>query len=105
VRKKAFLSNQSMQDYLGWLGENRLEWVRHGRVPPLRNLSLDHLELSWRQGFKDRAHRKQGLPKLALRYSGLMLIADVLYDRPTRLRRHVFPWAVDHLKKAYPRPF
>jgi hypothetical protein len=105
VRKKSFLSESSLQDYMDWLGANRMDWVRHGRVPPLRNLSMDQLELSWRQGVRERAKNKRGLSLLALRYSGLLLAAEVLYDRPTRLRRYVFPWAIEHLKKVYGRPF
>jgi hypothetical protein len=59
-RQKAFLSDQSMQDYIDWLGENRMEWVRQGRVPPVRSLSLDVLELSWRSRFKYWAAKKTG---------------------------------------------
>jgi hypothetical protein len=104
-RQKAFLSDQSMQDYIDWLGENRMEWVRQGRVPPVRSLSLDVLELSWRSRFKYWAAKKRGLSQLALHYSGLRLFANILYDRPTRLRRYVFPWALEHLKKVYGQPF
>jgi hypothetical protein len=104
-RQKAFLSDQSMQDYIDWLGENRMEWVRQGRVPPVRSLSLDGLELSWRSRFKYWAAKKRGLSQLALHYSGLRLFANILYDRPTRLRRYVFPWALEHLKKVYGQPF
>jgi hypothetical protein len=103
IRTKSFLSEHSMRDYMEWLGENRMEWVRHGRVPPLRNLAVDKFELSWRRGFKNRARSQQGLPQLALRYSGLMRAADALHQRPTRLRRHIFPWAIEHIKKVYGR--
>jgi hypothetical protein len=105
IRAKEFLSESSLRDYMDWLGENRMEWVRHGRVPPFRNLAIDKVELSWRRGFKNRARNKQGLPQIALRYSGLLRAADMFHQRPTRLRRYIFPWALEHVKKSYVKPF
>jgi hypothetical protein len=104
MRQRAFLSEDSMKDYIDWLGANRMEWVRHGRVPPLRSLALDHMELSCRLAFKYRFSKRQGLSRQALRYSGLQFVANLVYDRPTRLRRYVFPWAIEHVKRSYPRP-
>jgi hypothetical protein len=92
-----FLTPPSLASYLDWLGEHRSAWFRHGRVPPLRSVSLDRFERACR----DRCQMppQHGHVSLATR------VRAAIAERPTWLRRHVFPWAVERVKARYPSPF
>jgi hypothetical protein len=92
-----FMTARSAQSYLEWLRDNRGAWIRRGRVPPIPSLQVDQLELNGRRMF-----RLNGVSghKLTLVDRARAAISE----RPTRLRRHIFPWAVAHLRAQYPLP-
>lgn len=104
LKSDQFLTEQSMRDYFAWLGAARAEWLRRGRIPPLRSLKVDGAERYLRYRVMRTALKQRGLRRSALRRSGLLHVANVLGDHPTRLRKFVFPWALEHAKEAYPQP-
>jgi len=101
-----FLSPQSTDDYVGWLGERRRQWIRRGRIPPSLNARVNRLELALRNAAGAIASDR--VPKWqlnALRYTGLARVAWHLNEGPTYFRRFAFAWALAHQRKMYPRAF
>jgi hypothetical protein len=98
IASREFLSGASLRNYLDWLKTNRGAWLRHGRVPPVLNVELDRWELAGRRLFRMDPHPGRR-KSLAVRVRG------AIAERPTRLRRYVFPWAVERRKVCYPQPF
>jgi hypothetical protein len=94
MRSNDFMGASSLADYLDWLRENRGAWLRRGRVPPVLNLELDRLEQKGRFLFNVD-------PKKVRRVSLATRVRAAIAERPTRLRRHVFPWAIDRMAAAY----
>jgi len=90
-----FLTPTSMADYLGWLAEHRGAWLRRGVLPPLRNLSIDRLTLKSSETVAAWMKRMPGLWRLPSRLG--------LGYGPTRLRRALFPWAVERAMARYAR--
>ena len=105
IRNKGFLSEPSMEHYLEWLKANRAQWFRRGRIPPLRSRRADHLGLSWRQRLAASADGQVGWKLQALKKSGVRRVLGWVCETPPRLRRHIFPWAVEQQQKMYSRPF
>ncbi len=84
-----FLTPASLGQYSAWLAENRTLWWRRGRIPPPLSPGFDEIL------------RKA---RTALWWVGRKLDWSPLYRRmlrPSPLRRHVFPWAVEHMKSLY----
>jgi hypothetical protein len=81
-----FLTAQSFEDYLDWLGELRWKWARHACIPPL-----------WGSSTARRYTR-------VVRHTEWNIRA---INRLRRLnpRRYMFPWAVERAKQRYPLPF
>lgn len=98
IASREFMSEPSLHDYMEWLRANRTAWLRRGRVPPILDMDVDRLELAGRHLFRLPPNGGRGVS-----LSGRVRAA--ISERPTRLRRHVFPWAVEHTRRAYPRPF
>jgi hypothetical protein len=98
LSSKEFLSSRSLGSYLDWLRSNRAAWYRHGRVPPVLSVELDRVELAAR-------HSLMLDPKKVRRKSFVVRVRAALSERPTRLRRYVFPWAIEQLRPYYPRPY
>jgi hypothetical protein len=98
IGSREFLSRGSLANYIDWLKANRGTWLRRGRVPPVLNVELDRWELAGRHFFKVD-------PKAVRGKSLLVRARAAIAERPTRLRRHLFPWAVERLKDCYPQPF
>jgi len=90
-----FLTPTSMADYLGWLAEHRGAWLRRGMLPPLRSLGIDSLSRKTSQTAAAWMSRMPGFWRLPSRLG--------LGYGPTRLRRAVFPWAVERAMVRYPR--
>lgn len=93
-----FLTSASLRSYLAWLRDNRGAWLRRGRVPPVVSLELDRLELAGRNLLRmaPDPERKKTL---------LTRVRGAIAERPTRLRRYVYPWALEQLKASYPKAF
>jgi hypothetical protein len=92
-----FMCGSSLMNYLQWLREKRGVWLRRGRVPPVLNLDLDRLELKGRYLFDVDPHTIR-------RVSLVTRVRAAIAEHPTRLRRHVFPWAVERMAASYPHP-
>jgi hypothetical protein len=90
-----FLTPASFNDYLSWLRRNRWRWVRRGRVPPLASPRADQ----WEQALRGLVANMARKPWL--RHLGLRRLAARQKGRTLRLRRHVFPWAVDRVRGEY----
>jgi hypothetical protein len=110
IISQEFLSPTSSRDYLEWVGRHRWDWLRHGRVPPVRNLRFDR----WVNTYTDFLRRV--VVSVRVRCRVLPLVGDVvsrglrrleLSLRPVaaidarNLRRYVFPWAVERAKAKY----
>lgn len=91
-----FLTPASMSDYLGWLAEHRGAWLRRGMLPPLRSLGFDRLTLEACETAAAWMKQVPVLwrlpPRVGLGYG------------PTRLRRALFPWAVERAMARYASP-
>lgn len=101
AKAKSSLTPSSVEDYLEWLKSVRLAWVKHGRIPPVTSLEFDHLvgstlkrmnNLSW--------HRRPVLWRVSK-----MIKKKYPFKYPIYLSRYFFPWAIEHAKKSYCRPF
>jgi hypothetical protein len=103
-RSRDFLTAESMEDYLEWLGAARKAWIRHGRIPPILSPKVDQLELSVRQMIGRAVRDRHGLSEQVLRYTGLLRIGTMLFHSPPHLRKYTFPWAIGQARKNYPRP-
>lgn len=97
IASKDFMSEASMQNYMQWLSEHRGAWLRRGRVPPILNVEVDQLELAGRHMFRVEPAKGHAV-------SLLTRVRAAISERPTRLRRYIFPWAIEHLKRRYPQP-
>lgn len=87
-----FLTPASLEDYLDWMRRQRPEWRRRGRMPPVLSPGFDH-RLRTAANTLSVVARRGGFPVAAMR----------LLD-PIHMRRYVFPWAVERMKRLYPTP-
>jgi hypothetical protein len=105
IGSREFMCESSVENYMDWLRANRADWFKRGRVPPIASMEVDRLELAGRYWFRldssASSHSKNGSHKLSFPAR----VRAAISERPTRLRRHVFPWAVEHARKSYVRPF
>lgn len=102
IGSKEFMSAPSMENYMAWLDDNRGAWLRRGRIPPILNLEVDRLELAGRHLFRVEANGGHGRGGHGL--SLATRVRAAISERPTRLRRYTFAWAIEHLKKSYQTP-
>lgn len=87
-----FLSPASLQVYRTWLVKNRLEWLKHGRLPPPLSEEYEHMARNISNTIEAVLHKTPLLWRLAPQNS---------LDRPSRLRRYVFAWAVNEMSTRY----
>lgn len=87
-----FLSPASLQAYRTWLARNRMEWLKRGRFPPPLSESYEHLARKVSNTVESILHKTPLLWRLAPQNS---------LDRPSRLRRYAFAWAVNEVSKRY----
>lgn len=104
LRGKEFLSPTSLTDYTSWLKDRRGVWIKRGRVPPILNERLDEFEVTARKtlgamGMAD----PPAWYKPALRATPLIRVIWRVAETPSRMRRYIFPWALEHNRKAYAR--
>ncbi len=104
IASREFMCESSVRDYMDWLRANRTDWLRRGRIPPFASMDIDRFELAGRRLFSlDEgygSHAKNGARTLSLSTR----VRAAISERPTRLRRHVFPWAIEHARRHYPMP-
>jgi hypothetical protein len=106
LRGKDFLSPDSLSDYTTWLRDRRGAWIKHGRIPPVINHQLDEFEVTVRKtlgamGMAD----PPAWYKPALQSTPLIRVIWRVAEAPSHLRRYIFPWALEHNRKAYARAF
>jgi hypothetical protein len=100
-----FLSPSSMPDYMQWLADRQWKWLKKGRIPPVREPWFDKKDIAFRNALGRMGSDEQpAWYKPALRRTGLVRVAWRISETPTRLRRYVFAWALDHHRRAYPAP-
>lgn len=96
---KEILTPASMHDYLRWLKRRRWDWLKHGRLPPMASDKFEH---KFQRVMKQPLMRKA---RALLSQTPFLwrLMADKYpdLDTPTRLRRHLFPWALEIEKAKY----
>jgi hypothetical protein len=105
-RTNSFLTPGSKADYLAWLKEHRIEWIKHGRIPPIEAIDSclnDFLGAGqscsrWTEKIPD--WRGTGRLKSAVE-SISKQINGGLSAHPIYLRRYTFPWALEKAKKRY----
>lgn len=106
LRGKDFLSPDSLSDYTNWLKDRRGAWIKRGRVPPVVNQQLDEFELTVRKTFGAMCMADPpAWYKPALRSTPLIRVIGRVAETPSRMRRYIFPWALEHNRKAYARAF
>ena len=106
LRGKEFLSPQSLGDYTAWLKDRRGAWIKRGRIPPVLNQQLDQFEVTIRKrvslmGMAD----PPAWYKPALRSTPFVRVIWRVGEAPSRMRRYIFPWALEHNRKAYAPAF
>ena len=93
------LTPASMLDYLAWLKRRRWEWLKHGRLPPVASDKFERrllhiMKKPEMRKFRSVLSRTPFLWRMIVdKYPDL--------DTPTRLRRHLFPWALEIEKAKY----
>lgn len=93
------LTPASMLDYLAWLKKRRWEWLKHGRLPPVASDKFERTLL--------RIMKKPEMRKFRSLLSRTPFLWRMIVDKypdldtPTRLRRHLFPWALEIEKAKY----
>jgi hypothetical protein len=101
----AFLSPASMPDYIQWVAERRGAWLRKGRIPPPLDPRFDNLDIAFRRTLgRIGAAEPPAWYKTLLRRTGAMRVVWRIGEAPTRLRRHLFAWALDRRRRDYPSP-
>lgn len=96
---REILTHVSMRDYLSWIKKRRWEWLKHGRVPPVPSEEFEGRLLKAMKGPQIRKLRS-----LLARLPVLWRVNIDKYpdlDKPTPLRRHLFPWALEIEKAKY----
>ena len=101
---KDFLLPASKQNYVDWLRDRRGKWLRRGRIPPVINDRVDSLEIGLKTSIARAANNPDAWYRTPLVRSGLIRVAGRLTEGPSRLRQYVFPWALEHHRRAYTRP-
>ncbi|MDT8364771.1 MAG: hypothetical protein RQ714_09050 [Nitrosomonas sp.] len=86
------MSQAALNIYRDWLLRNRVQWLKRGRLPPL--LSERYERLSQKIAFKVASALRK-IPYL------WRLAPPNHLDRPSRLRRYVFAWAVNEVSGRY----
>lgn len=92
VDSTEFLSAVTLQNYRSWLINNRLEWFKRGRVPPIVN-----------------QHYEQAVEKIYYFIQRMLLkmpyfwrfVPNNSLDKPSHFRKYVFAWAIDQVKDRY----
>ena len=87
-----FLSERSMADYTAWLTRRRRSWLAHGRMPPILGKRYERLAS---RVFHSMTSVLRALPML------WRLAPDTSLERPSGLRRYVFPWALEQVIQRY----
>ena len=106
-RPGQFLTPASREDYLGWLKEHRREWLRHARIAPLPGAGAC---LDWGLDSVERSSAWL-LRRINWPIRGWWRVRAPLYwvkrkcKEPQYYRRYTFPWAIEHAKRRYSRPF
>lgn len=92
VGSSEFLCSSSLTAYLAWLAKNRLQWLKHGRLPPLLSNRYEHFSRKISGRFESILHKMPYLWRFSPRNQ---------LDRPSRLRRYVFAWAINQVSVRY----
>ncbi len=89
-----FLGPAALRDYRAWLSARRIEWMKRGRLPPPTSELYEYLAGATRATIEATLHRTPLLWRFA---------PENALDRPSRLRRHAFAWAVGEVSARYLR--
>lgn len=92
VGSSEFLCSSSLTAYLAWLTKNRLQWLKHGRLPPLLSNRYEYFSRKISDRFESILHKTPYLWRFTPRNQ---------LDRPSYLRRYVFAWAINEVIKRY----
>jgi hypothetical protein len=107
-----YMTEGSTSSYLSWLRAQRKEWLKKGRLPPLRNLRYDRWRIHAVQFLGETLVKVPGYYHLGLnRRKSFQLLTNLdVNDRREDFplygfRRYVMPWAVEKAKRRYaPQP-
>ncbi len=81
----------SLQDLSRWIRLRRGAWLKQGRIPPIASIALDRQWHRATTGFADWAAKTHGIWRMAAWFE----------NKPTSMRRCLFPWAIDRAKARY----
>jgi hypothetical protein len=86
-----FLTPRSLEDLTQWIRMRRGAWLKRGRIPPISSAAFDR---AWHRAtteFADWAVKKPGIWRMAALFE----------NKPTALRRCLFPWAIERATARY----
>lgn len=91
-----FLTSESIDDYLQWISENKAQWRKCGRRPPLVSRRLLEMDSSW---FRAIDHMVVWLK----RWPYVWRLGHWLDKNHHHhyLRSYIFPWAISRSKEHY----
>lgn len=96
ISSKEFLSPSTFKMYQTWLAQNRMEWLKRGKFPPILNRRYEQITEHISVKLESALRKTPFLWRLAPSNS---------LDRPSPLRRYVFAWAISEIKKYYSSAF
>lgn len=92
VGSSEFLSPEALTSYRSWIVKNRIEWWKRGRLPPPLSAKYELFSRKVAHRIESILHKLPFLWRLAPQNS---------LDRPSKLRRYVFAWAVNEAGRCY----
>lgn len=109
-RPNDFLTPHSREDYLDWYKRHWRDWLSRGRIPPVPRVSgwVDwglQSTVNLAERVSQALPHTRGLWRLSsISRPGLAWVSNQL-TQPVYLRRYTYPWAIEHARQRYPRPF
>lgn len=107
VTSSAFLSTAGRKQYEEWISRHRVEWLKKGRIPTVRNAQWDRARQRALLAASRKVGRVPGICRDGIRNLGP--VASFLCARDWRdgvpplpgLRRYLFPWTIHQTMNAY----
>jgi hypothetical protein len=90
----SLLTPSALKDYLNWIKQNRGEWIKQHRIPPIASSKLNYMLNKLHVGRVDFINGLKVLP-------GVWRVLNYQLYQPKYLNRYLIPWAMDRAKERY----